>query len=103
MASRQNHNAKKANTYNIVVKAAEKIRTVIKQGLYEMWKVRNDIKHEKQAQETDRNRSNQKHETAKNPQNTAKAKEMRYTETKENGRRNRVQDRTRTAGMRNGS
>ena len=50
MASRQNHNAKKANTYNIAVKAAEKIRTVIKQGLYEMWKVRNDIKHEKQAQ-----------------------------------------------------
>ena len=81
MASRQNHNAKKANTYNIVVKAAEKIRTVIKQGLYEMWKVRNDIKHEKQAQETDRNRSNQKHETAKNPQNTAKTKDMRHTET----------------------
>ena len=32
------------------MKTAEKIRTVIKQGLYEMWKVRNDIKHEKQAQ-----------------------------------------------------
>ena len=44
MARRQNHNAKSANTYNIAVKAAEKIRNVIKQGLYEMWKVRNDIK-----------------------------------------------------------
>ena len=49
MASRQNHNAKRANTYNIAVKAAEKIRNVIKQGLYEMWKVRNDIKHEEHA------------------------------------------------------
>ena len=49
MASRQNHNAKRANTHNIAVKAAEKIRTVIKQGLYEMWKVRNDIKYEGQA------------------------------------------------------
>ena len=46
MASRQNHNAKQVNTYNVAVKAAGKIRTVIKQGLYEMWKVRNDIKHE---------------------------------------------------------
>ena len=32
MARRQDHNAKQANTYNVAVKAAEKIRTVIIQG-----------------------------------------------------------------------
>ena len=49
MARRQNNNAKRTNTHKLAVTTAEKVRNVIKQGLYEMWKVRNEIKHEERV------------------------------------------------------
>ena len=49
MAHRQNNNAKRANTYKLAIATAEKIRNVIKQGLYKMWKIRNEIKHEERV------------------------------------------------------
>ena len=49
MAQRQNNNAKRANTYKLAIATAEKIRNVIKQGLYKMWKIRNEIKHEERV------------------------------------------------------
>ena len=48
MIKRQQPNRSAARAYDIAIKAAKNIRLTIKTGLHDMWKIRNEIKHDKQ-------------------------------------------------------
>ena len=45
MTRRRRPNIRAAEAHDIAVKTARKIRNTIKDGLYDIWRIRNDIKH----------------------------------------------------------
>ena len=52
MIQRQQPNRSAARAYDIATKAAKNIRLTIKTGLHDMWKIRNEIKFDRQTKET---------------------------------------------------
>ena len=52
MIRRRKPNTKQSHSYDIARKAAYQIRITIKQNLYEIWKIRNQIKHEPREETT---------------------------------------------------
>ena len=52
MILRQQPNRSAARAYDIATKAAKNIRLTIKTGLHDMWKIRNEIKFDRQTKET---------------------------------------------------
>ena len=51
MIQRQQPNRSAARAYDIATKAAKNIRLTIKTGLHDMWKIRNEIKFDRQTKE----------------------------------------------------
>ena len=52
MIKLQQPNRSAARAYDIATKAAKNIRLTIKTGLHDMWKIRNEIKFDRQTKET---------------------------------------------------
>ena len=52
MIQRQQPNRSAARAYDIATKAAKNIRLTIKTGLHDMWKIRNEIKFDRQTKVT---------------------------------------------------